>query len=197
MPARSTIRDPARLTFGRRQTTIKRHAAFCDDKWLASDNPFVKGLIYLGALISQYAMSHVNAGILQLLNSSTGVARIWINCSDDDMLNLRAKNRVSARRGTTCSGARLQRYIQCGPRRQPATEVADALDLRVIMPRLPVMSSRDDSIVHDQNRSNSRIWTGSPERFFCFLQRNVHELLVSIQRHLMRTNNCRRFAKQR
>jgi hypothetical protein len=167
--AGQTICDPTRLAGRPRQATIKRHPAFCDDERAPTDDPLVESLVKPRALIGQYAFSHFDARISQLLDAFAGVARIYVSRADHHVFDSSFDYCVCARSSPPCRGARLQSNVQRGAPRHTRTEIAEAFNLSVIATRFPVVPSRYYSIVNDQNCSHSWIGASLAQRFFCLV----------------------------
>jgi hypothetical protein len=175
--------NPARLDSTPRQSTIERHSALCDDKGAPGDNPLVKSLIKLRAVLCQNALSHIQTGIPQLHDAFAGVPRVYVNRADNYVFNASADYRICAGRSASRCRTRLQSNIQRSARRDGRTEIAEALNLSVIATRFAMVSFRHYSIVYHQNRSNSRIRARPAERLFCLVYRSAHELFVSFRSH--------------
>jgi hypothetical protein len=56
-------RNPTRLTWVARQSTIEAHAAFSDHKRPPSNNPFVESLVKSRAVVGQDAIAYFDARI--------------------------------------------------------------------------------------------------------------------------------------
>jgi hypothetical protein len=169
MTASRSPGDPARFAGRPRQSTIQRHPALCNNKWALRDNPLVESLVEACAFIGQYAFSHFDARISQLLDAFAGVSRIHISRTHDYVFDSSFDYCVCARSSAPCRGARLQSNVQRGAPRHTHTEIAEAFNLSVIATRCQMMPLRYDSIVNDQNRSHSGIGARLAERLFCLV----------------------------
>src|SRR4030095_12893007 len=78
MPGRRSC-NPARFAAGARESTIKSHAALCDDERLPANYPFVESLVKARAFLCQDALSHFDACIAQPRDASSVMARIHIH----------------------------------------------------------------------------------------------------------------------
>src|SRR4029077_21068243 len=158
-PAR-TVGDPARLNRRPCQSTIERHPALRDHKRAPSNNPLVKSLIKLRAILWQNALSHIQTGISQLRDASAEVPRVYVNCADNHLSNASADYRICAWSSAPRGRTRLQSNVQRSARRHGPTEIAETLNLSVIATRSPMVPFRYYTVVYDQNRSHSRIRAG-------------------------------------
>jgi hypothetical protein len=183
MTASRSPGDPASFAGRSRQSTIKRHPAFCDYERVLTNNPLIESLVKLRTIIGQNAVSHSDACISQLDNSSAGVARIYVSRANHYVFDSRLGYRFRARSSAPCRGARLQSNVKRGASRHTRTEIAKALNLSVIATRLPMMPFRHYSIADYQNRSHSWIGARPAARLFGLVQRSVHELFVAFRRH--------------
>jgi hypothetical protein len=191
--ATTDISDPSRLTGRSRQSAIERHPALCDDKRAPTDNPPVKSLVNLCAVIGQNALSYSDAGISQLNDALAGVARIYISCAYNYVSDSSFEYGSCTRSGASFCGARFQRNVKGGPGGQWRTEIAKAFNLRVIAAGSSMMSPRHNSIADDENRSNCGIRASLTERFLCLVKCRAHELFVSCSIHRFREiNSCSR-----
>jgi hypothetical protein len=161
--------DPARLDRRPRQPAIERHPALRDHKRAPGDNPVVKSLIKLRAILCQNALSHIQTGISQLRDASAGVPRVYVNRADNYPSNASADYRICAWSSASRCRTRLQSNIQRSARRHGRTEIAEALNLSVIATRFAMMPFRYYSIVYDQNRSHSRIRARLAKRLSCLV----------------------------
>jgi len=57
-------------------------------------------------------------------------------------------------------------------------EFSKTFDLSMGSTGLPVMTPRNDSLIHDQHRAHDRIWAGSSDGPPSFIQSRAHETLV-------------------
>jgi hypothetical protein len=114
------------------------------------------------------------------------VTRIYVNRANHYVSDSRLKYRICARSSASFCGARLQRNVKRGSGGQWRTKIAKAFNLSVIAAGPAMMSSRHDSIVDDQNRTNGGIRASLPERFLCLAKRRAHELLISCSIHSFR-----------
>jgi hypothetical protein len=169
MAASRMIRDPTGLVDRPRQATIKRHPALCDYERASRDNPFIESLVKPRAVITQNTFSHFDARLSQFHDAFAGVARIYVSGADHYVFDSSHNYRICARSSAPCRGARLQSDVQRGAGRHTRTEITEALNLGVIATRGPMMPLRYDSIIIDQNRSNSGIWARLAERLSCLL----------------------------
>jgi hypothetical protein len=147
------------------------------------DNPFVESLVNLRALIGQNVVSYSDARISQLHNPFARVARIYINRADNHVFDSRLKYCICARTSASFCGARFQRDVKRGLGGHGRGEVAKAFNLSVIMARFSMMSFCNDSIVNDEDRSNSGIGAGLAEPLPGLVERRAHELFVASGRH--------------
>jgi hypothetical protein len=157
-------RDPARLLGGPRQSTIKRHPAFCDDEWPPGDNPLVESLVEPRALIGQNALPHLDTRILQLRDTVAAVPRVHVNCADHDASNASLEYRVCAWSSAPGRGTWLQSNVERASCRYGRIEIAQTLNLSVIAARFSMMSFRDYSIVNDEHCANCRVRARLAER---------------------------------
>jgi hypothetical protein len=131
------------------------------------DNPLVKSLIKLRAIVRQNALSDIHTCISQLHDAVAGVPRIYVNRADNNISNTCAKYRICAWCCAPRGRARLQSNEQRGARGHGRTEIAETLNLSVIATRFPMVPFGYYSIVYDQHRSHSWIRAGLAKRLFC------------------------------
>jgi hypothetical protein len=172
-----------RLDSRPRQSTVKRHPAFCDYERAPTDDPLVEGLVKLRTLIGQNAFTHRDTGISQLHDAFAEVPRVYVSRADNYVSNTSVEYCIGARSSAPCGRTRLQSDVQRGACGHGRVEIAEALNLGMIATRFSMVAFRYYSIVYDQDRSNSRIRTRLAERLFCLVQGSAHELLVSFCRH--------------
>jgi hypothetical protein len=180
--------DPTRLTSRSRQSTIEGHSAFCDNKRTPRDNPFVKSLVNLRALIGQNAVSYSDPRVSQLHNPFARVTRIYINRTDNHISDSRLKYRMCARTGASFCGARFQSNVKRGSSRHRRGEIAEAFNLGVLAAGPSMMSSRHDPVTDDENRANRGVRASLTERLLCLVERGTHELFVSFSIHRFETS---------
>jgi hypothetical protein len=181
--AGGTSCDPTRFTGRSRQSAIEGHSALRDNEGVSSDNPFVKSLVNLRAIIGQNPLSHAHARIPQLHNTVAGVTRIYINRADNHVSDSSLEYGICARTSASPCGTRLQSDIKRGASRHPCAKIAEAFNLGMIAARSSMMALRHDSIVDDEDRANRGIRAGLTKRFLCFVECRAHELFVSFSIH--------------
>jgi hypothetical protein len=118
-----------------------------------------------------------------LHNAFARVARVNIGRADHYGFDSGLDYRICARSSAPCRGAWLQCNVQRGAGRQTRAEIAQALNLRMVTTRLPMVSFCYYSIVNNQNRSDRRIWAGLAEPLFRFFQRSTHEFYFPVSPH--------------
>src|SRR4030095_8513873 len=89
--------NPARFAVGARQSTIKRHAALCDDQRLPAHNTFIESLLKARAVLGQDALSHFDACIAQPPDALAVMARIHVHRADYYCPDSSLDNRIGAR----------------------------------------------------------------------------------------------------
>jgi len=60
---RTKVRNPTRLTWVPRQSTVEAHAAFCDHKRSSSNDPFIETFVKARTLLGQNAITDFDARI--------------------------------------------------------------------------------------------------------------------------------------
>ena len=156
LPGRRSC-NPARFIRRARQPTVKRHAAFCDDERLAAHYPFVESLVQARAVLRQDALSHFDACIAQPRDASSVMARIHVHRAHNYFPDSSPKNRIGAGGGEPNCGTGLECNVERCTSGHVGAEVAQTLDLRVIMPRSSVMSSCHYPIANHQHCADSGI----------------------------------------
>src|SRR5581483_3883505 len=106
-------RDEARLAPRFGEAPIETHSAFCDDEWILGHDPFVERFIQRGAFIPNHAVTHIDAGATQRLDSATVVTRVGIDRADNDGSDSAFNDRLCARTGAPASRAWLERDVHC------------------------------------------------------------------------------------
>jgi hypothetical protein len=180
--------DPTRLTDWPRQSTIKGHPALCDDKRAPCDNPLVKRFVDLCAVSRQNAFSYVDAGISQLHDALAGVTRIHVDRAYNNISDTSFEYCIGACASASLRGTRFERNVERGTRGNRRCETAEAFNLSVIATGSSMMSLGYDSIVDNEESSDSGVGTSLTERLLCLVERRAHELFVSFSIHLFETS---------
>jgi hypothetical protein len=163
-----------------RQSTIKGHAALCDDKRLPAHDPFVESLVKVRTVLCQDAVSNSDACIAQPPDTSTVMVRIHVHRADNYCPDSSLENRFGARSSAPNRGTGFERNVEGCASRHFRAEVSETFDLSVFMTRSSVMSFCHNAIVNDQHCADSGIGARLTLCFFGFLQRLAHELFISL-----------------
>jgi hypothetical protein len=175
--------DPSGLTRWARQSSIERHAAFCDYKGPPRDDPFVERFVKPRALFCQNPIPHSDACVSQFDHASAGVPRIQVCRAYDYISKSSLDYRIGTRRSAPGCGTRLQSHVKRSPRGNRRAEIAQTINLTMSAACFPMMSFCDYAIINHQDGSNGGVGTCPAERLFCFSQSSAHELFVSVGRH--------------
>ena len=175
--------DPPGLTRRARQSSIERHAAFCDYKWPPRNDPFVERFVKPRALFCQNPIPHSDPCVSQFDNASAGVPRIRVCRAYDYAFKSSLDYRIGARRSAPGCRTRLQSHVERSMRGNRCAEIAQAINLSMCARLLPDDVLSPLPIINHQNGSDGGVGACPAERLFCFNQGSAHELFVSVGRH--------------
>ena len=125
------------------------------------------------------------------------MARIHVHGADDCFRDSSLENRICAWGSEPDCGTGLERNVERCASRHAGTEVAQTLDLGVVMARSPVMSPCHYVIVNHQHCAHGRIRARLALCLFGFFQGFAHEPLVQLSHSCHgQMDNCDRSLRQ-
>ena len=125
---------------------------------------FEKRAVDLPALLLEHSGDHRYAPAPQVIGAAAGNRRIRVEQADHHFGDTRVRHGMRAGRGPAIMVARFKRHIQSRtPRRR--TGGAQRMNFRVGGSGPPMIPTRDDPAVSDDDRTDTRIRRGATESF--------------------------------
>jgi hypothetical protein len=145
----------------------------------------IKRFIQSRAFLGQETLVNKDAGAAQNRQAMAPVARVWIDCADDDTSDAGGDNGIRARRCPAVGAARLERHIKGGAFRVMTTTLGSVqrFDLSVGQPGTVMPSAANDVTSLYDHGSDDWIRRGGAVSFSGQPQTQTHVFSVSAHFH--------------